>query len=81
VDQLFSVLRIAPMRIPFTGLWAPIEESTPEEIAGFLRRWRTSRFEIQRAGYQALTQLTQAAWYGNSDSWTRIGYPGPPPLP
>jgi hypothetical protein len=80
VDQLFSVLRIAPMRIPLTGLWAPLEESTPEEIAAFLRRWRTSRFEIQRAGYQALSQLTQAAWYGNSDSWAAIGYPGPPPL-
>lgn len=78
VDQLFSVLRIPPVRLAFTGLWSPIEESTPEEIATFLRRWRTSRFEIQRAGYQALTQLIQASWYGNSLSWPSIGYPGPP---
>ena len=80
VEQLFSVLRFAPSRVAFTGLWQPLEESSAEEIAGFLTRWRTSRFEIQRAGYQALTQLIQASWYDNPSSWAAIGYPGPPKL-
>ena len=44
-----------------------------EEIAAFLDRWRFSRFGIQRAGYQALIQLLQAAWYGNPISWSTIG--------
>ena len=78
VDQLFSVLRFAPVRLAFTGLWYPVEESSPQDIAAFLTRWRHSRFEIQRAGYQALTQLVQASWYDNPDSWAGIGYPGPP---
>jgi len=78
VDQLLSILRFAPSRVAFTGLWSPVEESTAEEIAAFLTRWRNSRFEIQRAGYQALTQLIQAAWYDNPSSWAAIGYPGPP---
>ena len=78
VDQLFSVLRFPPSRLAFTGLWSPVEESSAEEIAAFLTRWRHSRFEIQRAGYQALTQLIQAAWYDNPTSWAAIGYPGPP---
>lgn len=81
VDQLFGILRFGPSRFALTGLWAPLEESPPEEIVAFLTRWRTSRFEIQRAGYQALSQLVQAAWYGNSESWATIGYPGPPHLP
>jgi len=80
VDQLFGILRFPPSRIALTGLWAPLEECTREEIAGFLTRWRTSRFEIQRAAYQALTQITQAAWYGNSESWAAVGYPGPPKI-
>ena len=80
VDQLFSVLRFPPTRLAFTGLWAPVEESSHDEIAEFLTRWRRSRFDIQRAGYQALTQLIQAAWYGNPPSWAAIGYPGPPAL-
>ena len=58
-----------------------MEESAPEEIAAFFIRWRTSSFDIQRAGYQALSQLIQAAWYGNPASWSVIGYAGPPNLP
>lgn len=81
VDQLFSVFRFGPSRLAFTGLWMPVEESPVEEVAAFLTRWRTSRFEIQRAGYQALTQLIQASWYDNPTSWAVIGYPGPPKLP
>jgi len=80
VDELFAILRFPPARMMFTSLWSPIEESSPAEIAGFLARWRHSRFEIQRAGYQAMTQLIQAAWYGNSASWAAIGYPGAPQL-
>jgi hypothetical protein len=80
VDELFSILRFAPVRLMFTGLWAPLEESSASDIAGFLNRWRRSSFDIQRAGYQALTQLLQAAWYGNSASWAAIGYPGSPAL-
>jgi hypothetical protein len=78
VDELFSILRFAPARFMFTGLWASIEEAKPADIAAFLNRWRFSSFEIQRAGYQAMTQLIQAAWYGNPASWAAIGYPGAP---
>ena len=80
VDQLFGVLRFGPTRLAFTGLWQPVEESPPEEVSAFLARWRHSRFEIQRAGYQALSQLILAAWYDNPSSWTVIGYPGPPKI-
>ena len=80
VDELFAILRFGPARLMFTGLWNPVEESSPEDVAAFLKRWRQSRFEIQRAGYQAVTQLVQAAWYGNSASWAAIGYPGAPTI-
>ena len=56
---------IGPARLAFTGLWQPVEESTPEDVAAFLARWRNSRFDIQRSGYQALSQLIIAAWYAN----------------
>jgi hypothetical protein len=80
VEQLLSLLLFAPTRLLFAGLWAPIAESPPEEVAAFLTRWRFSRFDLQRAGYQALNQLILAAWYGNSASWAAIGYPGAPPI-
>lgn len=76
--QLFSFLSFAPSRIAFAGLWTRVDEATAENLKAFLTRWRHSRFNLQRQGYEALTQLIQAAWYGNEASWSAIGYPGPP---
>ena len=78
IGQLIGLLTFAPTRILFTGLGAPVEQSTPEAIAAFLARWRRSNFDLLRAGYQALTQLIQASWYDNAAAWGAIGYPGPP---
>jgi hypothetical protein len=80
VAQLFSFLSFAPTRIAFAGLWVPVDEAPPDDLKAFLARWRSSRFELQRVSYHALTQLIQAAWYGNTASWAAIGYPGPPAL-
>jgi hypothetical protein len=81
ISELFSFLDFAPTRVAFAGLWASVPESPAEGLAAFLTRWRTSRFELQQAGYQALTQLIHASWYDLPESWAAISYPGPPPLP
>jgi len=80
MGELFHFLHAAPLRAAFAGLWQPLDESTPAQVSEFLLRWRDSRFDLQRASYRALTQLIQAAWYGNASSWRSIGYPGPPAL-
>jgi hypothetical protein len=80
IDQLFSLLGLAAGRFIVAGVRSSWAEATGEEVAAFLKRWRTSRFGLLRAGYQALTQLIVAAWYGNPESWERIGYTGPPKL-
>lgn len=79
IGQLLALLRILPTRLALTGIASPLEEAPPARIAAFLQEWRVSRFDLLRAGYQALTQLVQAAWYDNPGSWAAIGYPGPPP--
>jgi hypothetical protein len=81
IGDLLSLLCFAPSRIVLAGIWSPWHEADETAIAEFLRRWRASRFDLFRAGYQALTQLVQAAWYGNSLAWGAIGYAGPPALP
>jgi hypothetical protein len=80
IAQLFSLLGLAAGRFIVAGVRSPWAEATEEEVTGFLRRWRSSRFALLRAAYQALTQLILAAWYGNPASWERIGYPGLPAL-
>lgn len=80
LDQLFSLLAFAPTRCVVAGIWSPWPEATPESIAGFLSRWRDSRFALLRSAYDALHQIVLAAWYGNPRSWPAIGYAGPPSL-
>lgn len=80
VRDLLGLLDLAPARFALARLARPVEQSRPEDVAAFLQRWRTSRFDLLRAAYQALTQLIQAAWFGNERAWPAIGYPGPPRL-
>ena len=81
VRELFSALAFAPTRVAMAGLWTPLPRASRDDIAAFLARWRHSRFDIQRSAYQALTQLIQAAWFGDPAAWGSLGYPGPPALP
>jgi len=78
VQQLFTLLTFAPTRALAAGVWTPWSSSSPEDVAGFLVRWRDSRFAPLRSGYQPIKQLMQACWYGNPLAWGKIGYPGAP---
>ena len=50
------------------------------EVRAFLDRCRDSSLTLLRAAYDALHQLTFAAWYGNPRVVAAIGYAGPPDL-
>lgn len=78
--QLFDLLGLGIARVLVAGLWPSWDEAGAEDIAGFLERWRTSRFDLLRSAYLGLHELIIAAWYGNPRAWPRIGYPGPPEL-
>jgi hypothetical protein len=77
VQQLFGLLEFPLTRRIVAGV-GPWDRASDTEIAAFLQRWRTSDAQLLRSGYAALHQLVMAGWYGNSDAWPRIGYPGPP---
>lgn len=78
IGELFALLSLAPARIIAAGIVSSWDEASVAEVSAFLARWRSSRFDLPRAGFQALSQLVNAAWYGNAAAWPRIGYPGPP---
>ena len=80
LGQLFSLVGLAPTRRLLAGVSKPWDEASVEEVGAFLSSWRTGRLDLMRAGYQALTQLVIAAWYGNPAAWAAIGYPGAPTL-
>jgi hypothetical protein len=80
VAQLFALLQVPLTRAFVAGVRAPWKESSPQDVAAFLERWRTSNTLLFRSGYQALHQLVLAGWYGGDLAWQATGYPGPPSI-
>ena len=69
-NALFSFLQGGPAH-PFTAM-------SPQEQDAHLRRWETSRFALQRTGYQALKRLSCALYFAAPETYASVGYPGPP---
>ncbi len=76
--QLFTLLALPPGRLLIARISQPWNEADEAEVRACLDRFRGSSLTMLRSAYGALHQLTFAAWYGNPESWPRIGYPGPP---
>jgi hypothetical protein len=69
-NALFSFVQGGPPR-PFTAMSAAEQDA-------HLRRWQTSRFAIQRTGYQAMKRLCCALYFSAPETFASVGYAGPP---
>lgn len=78
VNQLLDLLVFPLTRRWLAGIRGEWTRASEAEITDFLYGWRTSRFQLLRAGYQGLHQLLCAGWYALPTSQQAIGYPGPP---
>jgi hypothetical protein len=78
--QVFTILRVAPLRMIATGIIRPWHLASKDDIARFLNAWRYSNIASLRSAYDALHQTAYCAWYANPQSWPQTGYPGPPKL-
>ena len=80
LTTLFALLGFAPLRIAFAKVDVAWRDADVTTTNAFLVRLQTSRWSVKRIAYDALHQLTFAAWYANQRTWPSIGYPGPPAL-
>lgn len=80
LHALFALLAFAPVRVALAGIDEPWPRASLESAQAFLEHLRNSRWSQKRAAYDALHQLTMAAWYANARTWPAIGYSGPPDL-
>lgn len=78
--QLFALLALPPARLAIARVSEPWNKASEAEVRACVDRFRRSSLTLLHSAYCALHQLTFAAWYGNPESWQRIGYPGPPDL-
>jgi hypothetical protein len=75
--QLMSLLTTAPGRWAIAGLRPGWGEASVAEVSAALAAMRTSSLSLKVQAYQALRDLTLAAWYAEPAAWAAIGYPGP----
>jgi hypothetical protein len=76
--QLIALLSLPPVRLSLARVNGAWPVAAPDDVRAFLDRCRHSSWTLPRAAYDAMHQLTFAAWYGNPGAWPAIGYPGPP---
>ena len=79
--QLFALLALPPVRLGLARVAAPWPQAAPADVRRCASiAFARARWALPRAAYDALHQLTFAAWYGNPQAWPAIGYDGPPAI-
>jgi hypothetical protein len=78
MSDLFMLLTFTPTRGLTTGVWSKWEDASEPEIENFIVKWRESSLGLFNLGFNGISQLLIAAWYGQKETWAAIGYPGPP---
>lgn len=79
LKQLLMLFENALPNFLFGGRSSPFTQLDPVEQDQVLAEWRDSRLTLRRTGYRALRGLAIAAYYGNTATWSAVGYPGPLP--
>ena len=77
LSQLLALLVAGPGRRLLAGLHADWADATTTELAQAMHQMRTSSLALRQQTYHALRDLTNAAFYADSATWSLLGYPGP----
>jgi hypothetical protein len=77
VNDLLVLLDSAPGRLVMTGLMTDWHLAGVAQVQSALQSMRTSRIDLRQQAYHALRDLTHAAYFASTATWTQLGYPGP----
>jgi hypothetical protein len=77
LSQLLAILCTAPGRVALVGLREDWTRASVAEVQAALQDMRTSGTELRRQAYQALHDITGAAYFADASTWPALGYPGP----
>lgn len=81
IDELTTLAASAPGRRALIGLGSPWSEASPAEIGQALNALRHSSIGLRQQVYQALRELTNAAFFADTGTWPMMGYAGQRPVP
>ena len=77
---LLTVLTSAPGRLGLAGLGSSWANAPTADVQAMLQQLRVSSLDLRQQAYQALRDITYAAYYANRSTWGSLGYAGPPDL-
>lgn len=80
LSTLVALLGTAAGRLAVASLAADWPDATAAEIASALQGMRLSSLALRVQAYQALRDLTAAAYFADPSAWSLLGYPGPVPV-
>ena len=80
LSQLLAILGSTPGRVALAGLHTPWPEASVTQVQNALQGMRVSSLALKQQAYQALRDLTNAAYYADPSAWNVLGYPGPKAL-
>jgi hypothetical protein len=81
IDQLTTLLASAPGRRLLVGLATPWAQASAAEVEAALQGLRHSPLSLRQQVYQALRELTNAAFFADTATWALMGYTGQRPVP
>jgi hypothetical protein len=77
LSDLVALLSAAPGRLAVAGLGSAWPKASVIELQAALQQMRNSSIALRQQAYHALRDLTYAAYYADSATWSQLGYPGP----
>jgi hypothetical protein len=77
VADLLALLALPPLRSALAGLPAPWEQASVADVQAALQSMRQSSLLLRRQIYNALRDLTHAAFFADASTWPLLRYPGP----
>lgn len=77
LSQLLAILASTPGRAALAGLHVSWPRANTAQIQSALQGMRVSSLTPRQQAYHALRDLTNAAYYADSQAWPLMGYPGP----
>ena len=78
LEQLFTIMSSAPLRLVVGAPAGGWKEASAEEIESFLDAWKNSMMGIKNMGYASLCKIVGMCWYSQPETFQITGYPGPP---
>jgi hypothetical protein len=77
LSDLLALLGTSAGRWALCGLRTAWADAPVADVSAALSQMRFSSMALRRQVYQALRELSSAAWFAGPETWVQLGYPGP----